>query len=126
MAKYNSLNQQIPNKTPVEMPIGYERPESLSSMIARMIHSNELQRAAHKQGLETFEEADDFDGDDEGEMVSPYQMTDMQEEHPYVKPSPKSPEKPPVAPNTPSPTQTSATPPPVAPAPPTASQEAQK
>jgi len=87
MAVYTEGNhKEIPNKVPVSLPLGYERPEPLESMIARMvrIHSG----AAEKQGLETFEEADDFDVmSEEGEMVSPYQMTDMQEEHPYGAPS---------------------------------------
>lgn len=94
MAKYNERHEEIPDNTPVEMPLGYERPESLQSMIARMI--GQISKAAQESGrFETFEEADDFD-DDEVEVKSPYQMTDMEEEQPrYVSPKrpAKSPEK---------------------------------
>lgn len=89
MANYTEDRRlEIPDKTPVAMPIGYERPESLQSMIARMVHSHALMTAAQKQGMETFEESDDFDVDDEGDLTSPYQMTDMQEE--YVTPKPQT------------------------------------
>lgn len=71
---------EVPDKTPVEMPLGYERPESLESMIARMVRVHS--QIAEKHGAESFEEADDFDTDDDVELVSPYQLTDMQEETP--------------------------------------------
>lgn len=74
---------EVPDQTPVEMPLGYERPESLESMIARMVRNFSAQAQAH--GDETFEEADDFDMNDDSELVSPYQLTDMQEEHPYER-----------------------------------------
>lgn len=115
MATYNERNEEVLDTTPVEMPIGYERPESLASMIARMINSTELQRAAQKQGLETFEESDDFDMDDDGEMVSPYQLTDMQEDKPYVQPAQKPTKQPIVAANQPEATQPSISTPSVAP-----------
>lgn len=82
MAQYTEDKRlEIPDPTPVEMPLGYERPESLQSMIARMVRTFSDQ--AQKEGAESFEEADDFDIDDDSEIVSPYQMNDMQEERPY-------------------------------------------
>lgn len=80
MAKYTEDNRsEIPDPTPVELPVGYEHPESLEAMIARMIRVE-----AHKslgEGVESFEEADDFDVEDDGELVSEYQMNEMQEEY---------------------------------------------
>lgn len=88
MAKYNEKHQEIPDPTPVEMPLGYERPESLESMIARMIQTVNV-RAAKSGQVETFEESDDFETDDEPDLKSPYQMTDMEEEAPiYARPKP--------------------------------------
>lgn len=84
--RHDHLNREVLDKTPVEMPLGYEKPESLESMIARMIRTTSIQ--AEKAGFETAEEADDFDDDDEGEMKSEYQFTDMQEENPYAIPKP--------------------------------------
>jgi len=84
MAKYNEKHQEIPDQTPVEMPLGYEKPESLEHMIARMIRTTS-NLAAKTNHIETFEEADDFDDDDD-DLKSPYQMSDMEEEEPrYVR-----------------------------------------
>jgi len=85
---YTKDNREILDTTPVEMPLGYEKPESLSDMIARMIKTANIQAARTGQ-IESIEEADDFDTeDDEPEMVSNYQMTDMQEDQPW-QPIPK-------------------------------------
>lgn len=124
MATYNERNEEILDTTPVEMPIGYERPESLASMIARMINSTELQRAAQKQGLETFEESDDFEMDDDGELVSPYQLTDMQEDKPYAIPAQKPTKQPTMATNQSNATQPSTSTPSVAPAAPPSPEKA--
>lgn len=80
MAQYTKDNrEEIPDPTPVEMPIGYEHPESLESMIARLVRV-ESQRAV-ASGEESFEESDDFDVDDDNELTSEYQMSNMQEEY---------------------------------------------
>jgi len=106
MAQYTKDNREILDKTPVEMPLGYEKPESLSDMIARMVRATNEQ-AKRTGAFETIEEADDFEVDDQ-EMQSPYQFNQMQEEFldnpamyktekpeqkPDVKPEP-APEKP--------------------------------
>lgn len=76
-AVYNEKGQEMPDNTPVELPLGARNPESLSQMITRLvrIHSE----LAVKEHLESFEEAEDFETG-EGEPLSPFQMTDMQEE----------------------------------------------
>lgn len=80
MAKYDKEGRcEIPDPTPVELPVGYEHPESLEAMIARMIRYESLR--AEEAGLESFEEADDFDVSDDVVLVSEHQMTDMQEEY---------------------------------------------
>lgn len=80
MAKYTMGNHaEVPDQTPVELPLGYRPPETLQAMIARLVRYESDN--ASKQGNETFEEADDFDCDDEGEINSPYEMKDMQEEY---------------------------------------------
>lgn len=93
MAKYNELHQEIPDPTPVEMPLGYERPESLESMIARMIQTVNV-RASKSGQVETFEEADDFETDDDPDLKSPYQLTDMEEEAPIYARVPQQQPKP--------------------------------
>jgi hypothetical protein len=50
------------NSTPMEMPMGYEAPESLESMVARMLHEDRVRQSA--QGYDSPEEADDFEDED--------------------------------------------------------------
>lgn len=84
MANYTEDKRaEIPDKKPVAMPIGYERPESIQEMIARMVRAHS--DIANNVGLESLEEADDFDIDDDTDLHSNFQLTDMQEETPrYV------------------------------------------
>lgn len=94
MAKYNDKNEEIPDNTPVEMPLGYTEPESLEQVIARMIAANDFRKSQEAQGMESFEEADDFDVMDEGDIVSDHELTPMQEE--YVVPKEQRRSAPPV------------------------------
>lgn len=80
MAKYNEFGEEIPDDTPVEMPLNFTRPLSIQEEIQRSIRT-ELSRQAVEQGEESFEEADDFDVLDEPELVSQYELLPMQEEH---------------------------------------------
>lgn len=71
---------EVPDPTPVAWPAGVRRPETLTEQIRRLVRL-EVSQVAAAQGMETFEEADDFDvDDDDGEFVSPYELTEMQEE----------------------------------------------
>lgn len=47
------------------IPVGHKRPETLAEQVARLVRNSEFARVVAAQGLETFEEADDFDVDDE-------------------------------------------------------------
>lgn len=63
--RFTSTGEQILENTPVEVPIGWNAPETLEMQIARMVRS-EVSRAAVDNGLDSLEEAYDFDmdGDD--------------------------------------------------------------
>lgn len=79
MAKFDKEGREVPDKTPVELPVGYNPPEPLPEMIKRMIFnaSEEAERAGH----DSLEDGDDFGEDEEDDMgFSQYQLTDMQEE----------------------------------------------
>lgn len=67
---------EVPDSTPVAWPAGVRRPETLTDQIRRLVRM-EVSRAAAEQGLETFEESDDFDVEDEDEFRSPYELTEM-------------------------------------------------
>ncbi|UOF77153.1 hypothetical protein [Microviridae sp.] len=74
----------FPDQTPVELPLGYEAPESLAEMIARMIRAEDFRKMSDAAGVESFEESDDFEME-EDEFKSEHEMSMMQEEY-YVPP----------------------------------------
>lgn len=65
---------EIPDPTPMEPPINYVKQPSLASQIRDMVRSEALRQAAEAQGYETFEEADDFEIEDEPDLAAtPYE-----------------------------------------------------
>lgn len=63
-----------PDPTPLAIPVNFRRPPSIEEMIQKYVRT-ELSTRAQDQGAETFEEADDFDVDDDPELRSPYEIT---------------------------------------------------
>lgn len=51
--------------TPVAIPVGFHRPPTLAEQVARLVKSERWNYEMARQGHETFEEANDFDIDDE-------------------------------------------------------------
>lgn len=88
MAEYNSKGQQIPDNTPVEVPINLSMPLSVPEQIARGIRL-ELSRQAQSRGMESFDDADDFDMDDDDLPFSPYEIIDMKPEEVIPSEPPK-------------------------------------
>lgn len=73
MAKFDDKGREIPDPTPVQVPLGFHKPEPLEKTIARMMRA--ANEEAMRQGAETFEEADDFDiPDDPLDPASPFEM----------------------------------------------------
>lgn len=80
MAVFDEFGRQIPDPRPVEVPIAFQRPLSLQDEIKRFVRL-ELSKRAAAQELESFEEADDFDVDDEDPLpVTPYEVREMSPE----------------------------------------------
>lgn len=77
--KYNERGEELPDDTPIELPLRFRHPPSLQEQIRSMIRTEVSVRAA-SVGMETFEEADDFDVDDENELQSPHELSAMQED----------------------------------------------
>lgn len=76
MAIYNELGQEVPDPVPVAVPAGWTRPEPLADLIRRMVRT-EFSRAAAEEGEESFEEADDFDVEDEDpDPLSAYEINE--------------------------------------------------
>lgn len=80
MAVYDELHREIPDPTPVALPMGYEKPETLAQIMSRIIAQN--QHLEKMRELETEEEADDFNVEDEDdiEFTSAHEFMDMNEE----------------------------------------------
>lgn len=65
--------RERPDPTPMAPPVGYRPPDPLHLKLRQMIISEKLAREAAEQGMETFEEADDFDVGDDYDPSSPYE-----------------------------------------------------
>lgn len=65
--RYNSEGRELPDPTPVEIPLDMKRPETVQEMMARMVRTEVSQMAASR-GMESFEESFDFDVDDDVEL----------------------------------------------------------
>lgn len=60
MAKLDENGHEVLDDTPMELPVGFKHPPSLEDRIKMLIRGH-LSAHAASRGAETFEEADDFD-----------------------------------------------------------------
>lgn len=67
----NGKGAEVLNSTPMQPPIGYNPQPSMFDVMRKMIHDHQAELA--QAGLETPEEADDFDVDDDFDPTSPYE-----------------------------------------------------
>lgn len=81
---FDEFGRQIPDNTPVEVPIHIRRVDPREEVITRLIR-RELSARAGEVGYETLEESDDFDVDDleDVDAVSAYELNDMQADAPF-------------------------------------------
>jgi hypothetical protein len=87
LAFLNLMGQEVPDPTIIDPPLGYIQQPDLMELMRRMIRS-EFSNAIDQTQFETFEEADDFDIDDDPvDYSSPYEQ--------YFDPSPGQPPGPP-------------------------------
>lgn len=82
--KHTDDGYEIPDPTPVEVPLRYRRAPSLDERIKRLL-LGELSRRAEARGDETFEQANDFDVDEPERdgFLSPYQVATLAREEGY-------------------------------------------
>lgn len=71
----DARGRELPDPTPIAPPIGYRRQPSLAEQIRQMVRSEKLAQELDARGVETFEEADDFDVGDDYDPQSPYEAT---------------------------------------------------
>lgn len=72
MAYTEGNKQELLDQTPVAIPLGYKKPESMQDMLNRII-GNKFRDLQLDSETETFEEADDFDCDDDFDPASPWE-----------------------------------------------------
>lgn len=65
--------REVNDPTPVAPPIGYKRQPSMVEIVRAQIRDHALAVALAEQGVETFEEADDFDIGDDYDPSTPYE-----------------------------------------------------
>lgn len=83
MAEYTEgFKLQIPDPTPVELPLRYAHQQTADEKIAAAV-SHELSFRSEQHGMETLEQANDFDIEDpdEWDPTSPYEITEMHEDY---------------------------------------------
>lgn len=73
VVRQNARGHEVPDPTPLEIPAGFKRPETLQEQIKRLIRGS-LSEYAEMHGHETFEEAEDFEVDDDFDPSSPFEV----------------------------------------------------
>lgn len=69
----DQFGHEIPDPTPLSLPAGFKRPETLAEQVQRLVRTH-ISREAAEAGFETFEEAEDFDlPDDPDDPNTPYE-----------------------------------------------------
>ena len=72
--RLDEKGREIPDPTPVSLPVGFQTPEPLDVRIQRLVRT-QLSNLADEQGYETFEEAEDFEvPDDDMDPATPFEM----------------------------------------------------
>lgn len=90
---------EYPDPVPMAPPVGYDAPPDLVTMIRTMIKGEQIRQRADEAGMETFEEADDFEiYDDPDDPLTDYEKIF---EPPAGPPAEASPSPSAAAPQTP-------------------------
>lgn len=75
--QYDEFGRELPDDTPIEVPVGLKRPPTLHEMIAMHVRGAMFQQKVQEAGFESEEEANDFevDGDDLEELpMTPHEI----------------------------------------------------
>lgn len=72
--RLDKFRREIPDPTPMAPPIGYKKQPSMQELIRDMIKNERIASELASAGVETFEEADDFEiPDDPVDPSTPYE-----------------------------------------------------
>ncbi|UOF79229.1 hypothetical protein [Microviridae sp.] len=78
--RLDERGRELLDGRPMEPPVGYNPQPSLMEKIRKMVHDAQVQRDLAKAGVETFDEANDFDVGDDYDPTSPWEQ--------YYEPTP--------------------------------------
>lgn len=72
--KHTADGLEVPDPTPIEIPLDM-RPKTLAEQLRQIAHASDLREALSQRGIDTFDEADDFNlpSDTVEEFQSPYE-----------------------------------------------------
>lgn len=70
---FNDRGEEIPDPRPAAIDTGLKKPPTLQETIRRLVRDESFKAALDAGGMETFEEADDFDVGDDFDPASPYE-----------------------------------------------------
>lgn len=74
LGRLDPLGREIVDGRPMAPPLGYKKTESLAEQIRRMVQDEHIRRELEKSGIETFDEANDFNVGDDFDPTSPYEQ----------------------------------------------------
>lgn len=74
MARLDENGHEQLDPNPIEVPVGFKRPETLAEQVQRLVRTS-VSLQAEQEGYESFEEANDFDIDGENDPFAdtPYE-----------------------------------------------------
>lgn len=75
VSKYNKQGEELLDPRPVAAAIGITRPVPLGERIRQLVQNETLRRELNEAGVESFDEADDFEipDDDTFDRTTPYE-----------------------------------------------------
>lgn len=70
--RLNADGWEVLDTTPLSLPSGFKRPETLAEQVQRLVRGS-ISRYAEASGAETWEEANDFELDEDFDPTTPYE-----------------------------------------------------
>lgn len=86
--RYDADGKFYPDPVPMAPPVGFVQKPSIADQMRRIFHSEQMKILAAQEGRESFEEADDFEIQDEYDPRSPFEMQLEQELEPHLPSAP--------------------------------------
>lgn len=80
---FNKKGEEIPDPTPVSIDTGIKKPLTINEMIRKLVKDESFRASLEAKGIETFEEADDFEIGDDYDPSSPYEEH-FDPAHPFI------------------------------------------